>query len=619
MWNEPEKYKVELPKINEELMKLEGELDDKTAKITFAKFLRHNLGFAVKILCGIDLYPYQEITLKAFFNRNYNMCVWGRGCSKSFIAAVFCFLFCLFNPGAKILIAGPTFRTARNIFTELEKMVARQGAVMLQQCFDAQASKRNDLFEWRVNGGEIRAIPLNGEKIRGFRATVLICDEFLLLSEDIVDTVLKPFLVAVQDQERRQKIRAMEDEAIAEGRMKEEDREVFPDTAKMIALSSASYTFENLYKVYCKWIENINEKRPYDPEEGKFFVSQMAWNAIPKDAIQKSVIKEAQNGGSTHSSFQREYGAQFVDDSAGYFSAKKMKECTVKDGDLPHLELIGDTDAEYILSIDPNASNSPHADFFAMAVLKIDKETKTPVVVHNYANAGGDLKDHVKYFYYLWSNFNFIAIILDSAGGRNFIDAANMSEYFLNEKINFKFVEGWNADLIEQDYIDNCRLARNQYNRMYHRICFEQHFTVDFLRNANEHLQYCIDNKKVWFASRISPVDGLLESFQKLRLDMDLIGHTLKEKEKKMIDVISNQDSYIEMVKTQCSMIEVTQTQRGNQSFDLPQHLRRSESVNRARKDNYTALLLGNWMIKCYYDIMQAAVVPKSTFTPVLI
>ena len=55
------------------------------------------------------------------------MCVWGRGCGKTFIASVFCFLQCIFEPGTKILIAGPTFRTARFIFNNLEKIVESKG------------------------------------------------------------------------------------------------------------------------------------------------------------------------------------------------------------------------------------------------------------------------------------------------------------------------------------------------------------------------------------------------------------------------------------------------------------------------------------------------------------
>ena len=120
MWYCPDKYKKPLEDINKDLLEIGGELEDKQAKITLAKFLRSNLGIATELISGIKLAPFQEITLKAFFNRNFSMCVWGRGCGKTFIAAIYCFLQCVFEPGTKILIAGPTFRTARFIFNNLE-------------------------------------------------------------------------------------------------------------------------------------------------------------------------------------------------------------------------------------------------------------------------------------------------------------------------------------------------------------------------------------------------------------------------------------------------------------------------------------------------------------------
>ena len=61
----------------------------------------------------------------------------------------------------------------------LEKIVKSKGANLLAQAFSARPSKRNDQYEWEINGGTITAIPLNGEKIRGFRANILVLDEFL--------------------------------------------------------------------------------------------------------------------------------------------------------------------------------------------------------------------------------------------------------------------------------------------------------------------------------------------------------------------------------------------------------------------------------------------------------
>jgi hypothetical protein len=73
-------------------------------------------------------------------------------------------------------------------------------------------------------------------------------------------------------------------------------------------------------------------------------------------------------------------------------------------------------------------------------------------------------------------------------------------------------------------------------------------------------------------------------------------------------------------VKRQCALVEVKATAKGVQTFDLPQHLKRDTGANRARKDNYTALMLGNWGVKSYYDLMDIGESEfSSTFTPLMI
>ncbi len=606
MWYCPDKYKVENPvDVNQELLKLEGILNDKEAKISLAKFLNANLGFTTELISGIKLAPFQVITLKGMMNRNFSMCVWGRGCGKTFIASVFCFLQCIFNPGTKILIAGPTFRTARFIFNNLEKLVNSKGAELLQQAFSTKPSKRNDQFEWSINGGTITAIPLNGEKIRGFRANILLLDEYLLLPEEIINTVLMPFLTAPQDMKERIEVREIEDELIKSGQMKEKDRMKFESTTKMIALSSASYTFENLFKTYKDWTNNIYSEE-INKEGVKYFISQMGYEALPEDMVDRTVIEEAKNGGSSHSSFLREYCAVFTDGSDSYFSAKKMHECTIPDGEEPTTLIKGKPGHKYILGIDPSFSNSPSSDFFAMSLLEVDEESKQGTLVHSYAVAGGDLKNHINYMYYLMTNFNIDMICIDNAGYQ-FIDSCNESEHFLNANINLKFID-FDSTKEGNDYIKEIKKIKRDYNKTDHKICFKQNFTSDFLRKANEHLQACIDHKKIWFASRTTANGSSFDKQVNQAVNMKLID------ENTLADFIENQDTLIYSTKKQCALVEVKSTAKGTQTFDLPQHLKRSTSANRARKDNYTTLMLANWANKCYHE-MHDLKEDQSTFT----
>ena len=609
----PDKYIKEIKDVNAELSQLKGFLNDKEAKITLAKFLRANIGFSTELISGVKLAPYQEIHIKALLNRNFNLCVFGRGCGKSFIAAVFCFLQCVFEPNTKILIAGPTFRTARFIFNNLEKIVNSKGAELLAQCFGAK-TRRNDQFEWEINGGSIVAIPLNGEKIRGFRANVLVLDEFLLLPEEIVKNVLMPFLVAPQNIKERMEIRESEDKLIEEGLMKESERMVFENTSKMIALSSASYTFENLYKIYNEWSERITDN---EKGEATYFVSQLSYEALPEEMIDKTIIEEAQAGGSSHSGFLREYCARFTDGSDSYFNAKKMEECTLKMGESPHTLMRGNPDKKYILGIDPNMSDSPNADYFAMAIMEYDEEKQQGTLVHTYAGLG-NLKNHVNYLNYIIKNFNIVFMILDNAGADTFLAACNESNIFKQEKIEIKTFD-IDSDLEGVDYDLMIKNAKNQYNLQDRRIAFNQVFTSSFIRKANEYLQACIDYKRVWFASRTASDENSFNETIGLNLPLELM-KTEDKKDWTILDFIEDQDDFIYQTKKQCVLIEHSATSRGTQSFDLPQHLKRSASANKARKDNYSAFMLANWAVKCYNDMMSTQVIEETpTFSPIMI
>lgn len=610
MWYANPNLAKEVEDVNKTLLKLEGELDDKEAKITLAKFLRNNLAFTTELISGLKLAPFQEITLRGMLDKNFSMCVWGRGCGKTFIASVFCFLQCIFEPGTKILIAGPTFRTARFIFNNLEKIVNSKGAELLSQAFSIKPSKRNDQYEWQINGGSITAVPLSGEKIRGFRANILVLDEFLLLPEEIIKTVLMPFLVAPQDMAERIKIREMEDDLIKAGKMEEKDRMVFENNSKMVALSSASYTFENLYKTYKDWTEKIYN--PAEETDSTYFISQMGYESLPEQMVDKTIIEEARSGGTSNSSFQREYCAQFTDGSDSYFSAKKMHECTVPDGQEPTTLIKGEAGKKYILGIDPSFSNSPSSDFFAMSLLEMDDQTNQGILVHSYAVAGGDLKQHIDYLHYLLTSFDIEMICIDNAGF-GFIDSCNESELFTKNNLMLDFFD-FDTNKEGIDYQREIGRARRQYNKESGRIVFKQVFVSEWLRKANEHLQACIDHKKIWFASKTTANASVFNKQTAKHIPIKLTGA------ENILDLIETQDDLVYQTKKQCAMVEVKSTARGTQTFDLPQHLKRSTSPNRARKDNYTTLMLANWALKSYYDMMKVDKESlNTTFNPIMI
>ena len=76
----------------------------------------------------------------------------------------------------------------------------------------------------------------------------------------------------------------------------------------------------------------------------------------------------------------------------------------------------------------------------------------------------------------------------------------------------------------------------------------------------------------------------------------------------------------MDLIKVQCALIQITTSIQGTQSFDLPPSLRKQKGADKARKDSYSALVLGNWFMNVYYDMNSENITDVQTsFTPMFI
>ena len=591
----PQKIKVH--NLNKKLLEIDRDFNDEEAKASLAEFLYNNPSFTFEFLADFKLFDFQEVVLLSWLRKNFSLNIWSRGGSKSYLAAIFCIFYCIFNPGVRIVIASSNFRRSRGILETMEKFLRTKSFGFFKACFNSDLVRRNDIWYWNCdNGSSVSALPLaSGGGIRGQRADVLIIDEFLLISEEIYNAVLVPFLIAKSGIQDTLKIKEIEDELIKKGVFKEEDRVSDSSIKKIIGLSSASYEFEFLYRKFSEWIE-FATKKVDDKNFGSYFVSQLHCDFFPSELIDEKTKNEAKTTMSD-SVYNRELGAQFVADSAGYFRASKMEGCTFKDGTTPCVEIIGDKEAFYICGIDTSSSASESSDHFAIDLIKLIPEKKIGALVHNYAVAGADLKQHIKYFRYLLTSFNIGMVIIDgTGGGRAFIQACNESSIFKEINLELKI---WDANFDKQEeYIKSLKDGKRTLAYAGKSPVYIQQFSTETIRAMNENLQMKIDRKGIWFGSRIcTPLSEDKFNFAKdIRLD-------ILSEETNMIDFLNEQDRLIQLTKDECSLIEVKTTPLGSLVFDLPESLRKSNSPNKTRKDSYTALLLSTWMMKIYYDI----------------
>lgn len=601
---------------NEEMLKLQGELTDETAMATLAEFLYVNPGLTLKLLAGIEIYPLQELMIKGWMTSNYNMAIWGRGLSKSFSAALFCLYWALFHPNARIVIISFAFRASRRILEQIEKFVNDRDAVLLKNCFPKDMNRKNDEWKWVLpNGASILCVPLgDGSKLRGIRSDLLCCDEYGYIPTQIINEVLQPFLVSNNNIKEQLQTKELEDRLILEGKMKEDERTIFESDIKVLYLSSATYQFEDMYKQFGEWIANT-EKTDL---KASYFVSRLSYEAAPPGLVNEKTIEEAKNGQTSDSVFRREYCAEFTPDSDGFYSAKKMMECTVPNGDAPCIELIGERGANYFMAIDPSFSSAEYSDYFAITICKeVNKNgKKIPMVVHNYMVAGGDLKDHHLYLAYLLKNFNICYVSIDSSQGDNeVITSANNSKLF--KDLGLELLET-GADYRTDDTTNLSKEVKQGYNRTANKIVQKQPFTSAFQRTANEYMQACFDYKNIIFAAKLSANPQELD--KNMDWDISMIKNHAYYKDMSIMDFIEHQDMLMDMLKQQCALIEVSSSSLGTQSWDLPSAFRRSKSPDRIRKDGYSSLLLNNYAFKVYQEAMMVPTEDSfNTFTPMML
>lgn len=600
---------------NEDLLAIEGFLDEREAKLALYEFLRNNVTFATDLILGVKLFPFQHMAIKSMFETDYFLGVWSRGMSKSFTTGVFAALDAVLNQGVEIGILSKSFRQAKMIFKKIEDISSKPEAAFFQQCI-TKVSKSNDEWLMEIGASRIRALPLgDGEKLRGFRFHRIIIDEFLLMPERIYNEVIVPFLSVVENPIQRDDLFKLESRLIKEKKMKEEDRHVWPNN-KLIALSSASYKFEYLYKLYQRFEFLISAEKQKD--SASRCIMQYSYDCAPTQLYDQNLLNQAK-ATMSQSQFEREFGAVFTDDSSGYFKTSKMAMCTIADGESPCVEVQGDPDSEYILAFDPSWSQTESSDDFAIQILKLHGEEQKATLVHGYALSGTSLKKHIDYFLYCLENFNIISVCGDYNGGVQFLQACNESETFKRKKIKLQTIEV--ALDKPEEYQKELQSYKNQYNKKDYRYVILRKPTSHWIRQANELLQANFDHRRIHFASRAIDDSYTKQKNKSVSLQNIKFLRTKEETKQsqaaKMIDFIEHQSDMIELTKNECALVQITTTAQGTQTFDLPSNLRRQTGPDKARKDSYSALVLANWMAKVHFDslnVQQEHVI--ETFVP---
>lgn len=353
----------------------------------FVDFFRNFPDQAAEMLLSykgkpVKLTWYQRRLIKEFWKKQFALMIWSRGAGKSFAMAVIAILKALLYPYHNVLIVAGSYRQAQNVFKEIIKIW--EDSIYLQQSTSKPPSMtpvRCDLVF--KHGSRISALPIgDGSKIRGERCQTLIVDELLTVPEDVVDTVLLPFLNVGSD---------------PWGNSTTENSILFGTTA--------TYQFNHVYRRYKLFKEKTDPSSPeYDPN---YILSVISIFDVPKNWLKTNILT-MQLKTMSRVKWLMENISMFPPDSEGYYSAKEIAEARK---DFVHVETVGQKDTSYVLGIDPGRESSN----FALTLIKIgDAQHQW---VYTKALTRKTTQEQINLIREIVRKFNVVRIEMDEGGG----------------------------------------------------------------------------------------------------------------------------------------------------------------------------------------------------------
>lgn len=361
---------------------------------------------AAKDLLKIDLAWFQRITLRSMWMKPYTMNIFGRGCGKTHLIAVFAVLMAILYPNYKIGVLGPIKKQGDYIFNEIEILYNNSDFFQASTIKHVSRTPERSIVKF-VNGSFIEATPVgDGSKIRGARYNCICLDEYAQWDESIINLVVIPFMV-IQQATR---------------------------VNKLVISSSAYYQYNHLYQRYIYYrkkqlaMPNLYQVNEYDYRD-----ILLDPNGPKNLKVDMNVIKQ-QRELMTNDEFRMEYLKIFPNDADTFFSVKLIDECTPKPPKLEPIEAILDSyvypknlktglrdttkdriqdNYDYVMGVD--IAKAPGGANFAIVICRLRKNRCE--VVYCFTINGGSYKDMTNAIRVCTINFNITRIHMDRGGG----------------------------------------------------------------------------------------------------------------------------------------------------------------------------------------------------------
>jgi hypothetical protein len=597
---------------------------NRVSDICLTKFVE--LVFRNKFGAPLRLLPFQSVMLHMMWHKKFPMVLACRGAGKTFMLAVYCLLKCLLVPGTQVVIVSGGFRQAKFVFQFIDTLL--KNSPILQETIrkfhpgnDFGVKFATDKVYLRVShNSEITGIPVgDGSKVRGMRATTLICDEVASIDDEVFDTAIGPFLSVKADPAEAVVVRQFIDK-LKELGANENVVQLIEDarrsTGNQLVLSgTATYQFSHFFRRYEAYHlfassggdrDRIKEGLRRQSRDGtinvpdemldrweqvwkEYAVFQLPYHGMPPDFLDEDIV-------ANHKAimdeviFGHEYECKFSKDTNGFFPRSIIDQASPgkSEPDLEfHFELYGEPGYQYVMGLDPARWN----DNFGLVVLKLVGTTAQVVYTDSWNKA--EYGKSIKRIRETLRRFpNTVYIACDKGGGGDTIQEMFASAKYVDEKKG-------EQPIVAIDPPDEHKAIPNA-QRILEMVNFHT-----WAAPANHALKRDIIMKNILFPGRLDDSVVLNNHAKRLieegEFDLENKEHQLiTEHLNDLIYGVDNDDGDpvtlgvyredMELKNELCTIIQ-TVTEKGTETFGLQKLADQPDGLDVRRRDRYSALL----------------------------
>ncbi|WP_324655242.1 terminase large subunit domain-containing protein [Bacillus paranthracis] len=268
-------------------------------------FYRANPHRFAKEYLGVKLFLYQTLLLWAMNRYSFFMYIAARGQGKSYIIAIYCVIRAILFPNSNIVIASGIKKQAQLIITE-KIFSLKNNSKNLEREIKEFKTSANECHVVFWNGSKITAVT-SGDGARGYRANILIVDEFRLVSKETIDMILRPFLNVNRTPPYLSNPQY--------SHLTEENKEIY--------ISSAWYKNHYIWDMFKSYLNSMMAGKDY-------FVAVLPWQLSVYHNLlsRKRVEQRRQEEDFDQMGWDMEYEALFVGENENaYFKLDDIQKC----------------------------------------------------------------------------------------------------------------------------------------------------------------------------------------------------------------------------------------------------------------------------------------------------